>query len=513
MTTAVQVQYRRGAATQIASFTGAAGEMVVDTTNNRVVIQDGGTAGGWPAAKLSEVQTNTRTQVNDGNYTALTTDRTIAYITLTASRTIALPAAASYPTGSRLLIVDESGNCSAIKTLTLSANGSDLIDGASSAFLSTAYGYLAVECNGANKWTVIDQVGMTLNGLSGSVSIVAGDGAVVTASGSTVTMGGPGGMVNKFHNGTMDVWQRGTSGTATTTAAPATQTGPDGWYIVPTGASVNWAQASGRLTTKNSLQVTGATSVTDVIVKQRIESLIAAAFCSQTVTYQAQVYNGTGGAITPKLSVNRATGQDNGTYTNVDVNAVSLQSCPSSSWTQVSYTFAANAGSYNGLEIVLDFGNNFGANTKTVQLTECDIRVTPGASIGLNSAPPPPELRPVHAELAFCQRYAYSIFPNASSGVIAEVGQCFSSSTGACVAHFPVTMRAVPTLAISAASDFQLLTASAGTAACTALIIGGSTSVDRGTFSATVASGLVAGNATFLLAADTAARATFSAEL
>ena len=55
--TAVQVQYRRGTSTQIASFTGAAGELAVDTTNNRVVVQDGSTAGGFAAAKLSEVAT------------------------------------------------------------------------------------------------------------------------------------------------------------------------------------------------------------------------------------------------------------------------------------------------------------------------------------------------------------------------------------------------------------------------------------------------------------------------
>ena len=65
MTTAVQVQYRRGTSAPVASFTGAHGEMVVDTTNNRVVIQDGSTAGGFPAAKLSEVVTNTRTQISD----------------------------------------------------------------------------------------------------------------------------------------------------------------------------------------------------------------------------------------------------------------------------------------------------------------------------------------------------------------------------------------------------------------------------------------------------------------
>ncbi len=49
-----QLQLRRGTAAALASFTGAAGEVVVDTTNNRLVVHDGVTAGGIPAAKLSE---------------------------------------------------------------------------------------------------------------------------------------------------------------------------------------------------------------------------------------------------------------------------------------------------------------------------------------------------------------------------------------------------------------------------------------------------------------------------
>ena len=49
-----QLQLRRGTAAQVAAFTGAQGEVVVDTTNNRLVLQDGATAGGIPIAKLSE---------------------------------------------------------------------------------------------------------------------------------------------------------------------------------------------------------------------------------------------------------------------------------------------------------------------------------------------------------------------------------------------------------------------------------------------------------------------------
>jgi hypothetical protein len=53
--TASQIQFRRGSAAQMATFTGAPGEVVVDTTNNRVVVQDSATAGGWPAGKIAEI--------------------------------------------------------------------------------------------------------------------------------------------------------------------------------------------------------------------------------------------------------------------------------------------------------------------------------------------------------------------------------------------------------------------------------------------------------------------------
>jgi len=53
--TATQLQFRRGTAAQMATFTGAPGEVVVDTSNNRLVVHDGATAGGWPAARIAEI--------------------------------------------------------------------------------------------------------------------------------------------------------------------------------------------------------------------------------------------------------------------------------------------------------------------------------------------------------------------------------------------------------------------------------------------------------------------------
>ena len=152
-----QLQLRRGASAQIAAFTGAQGEVVADTTNNRLVLQDGATAGGFPAAKLAEVVTNTRVAVSDAAYTALVSDRMVAYVALTAARIVTLPAAAAYPTGTRLLVIDETGNCSATNTITLAASGADKVNGAASAALNTPYGAVAVESNGVGAWTIVDQ--------------------------------------------------------------------------------------------------------------------------------------------------------------------------------------------------------------------------------------------------------------------------------------------------------------------------------------------------------------------
>jgi hypothetical protein len=152
-----QLQLRRGTGSQVASFTGAAGEVVFDTTNNRLIANDGVTVGGNPAAKLSEVITNSRSAVSDATYSVLATDRMVAYIALTAARVVTLPASSAYPTGTRLLIVDETGNCSATKTLTITPNGTDAIDGAASAVVNQAFGFIGIESNGAGAWTVIDQ--------------------------------------------------------------------------------------------------------------------------------------------------------------------------------------------------------------------------------------------------------------------------------------------------------------------------------------------------------------------
>ena len=70
-----QVQFRRGTYTDNISFVGAQGEIIAELTNYRIVLHDGSTPGGYPAATLYELQ-------NTGNLiTALITSSTATLTT------------------------------------------------------------------------------------------------------------------------------------------------------------------------------------------------------------------------------------------------------------------------------------------------------------------------------------------------------------------------------------------------------------------------------------------------
>lgn len=56
---AKQLQLRRGTTTQHSTFTGAVGEVTVDTDKDTLVVHDGATAGGHPVAKEADVYSKT----------------------------------------------------------------------------------------------------------------------------------------------------------------------------------------------------------------------------------------------------------------------------------------------------------------------------------------------------------------------------------------------------------------------------------------------------------------------
>lgn len=94
---ATQLQIRRGTSTQVAAFTGAEGEIVVNTTNDSVHVNDGSTAGGFEMARAD------LNNVSDTSLNAALTGNTVSALTIT---TLTLGATAITATGTELNLLD-----------------------------------------------------------------------------------------------------------------------------------------------------------------------------------------------------------------------------------------------------------------------------------------------------------------------------------------------------------------------------------------------------------------------
>ena len=95
---AQQVQFRRGTTSEHGSFTGAVGEVTVDTDKDTLIVHDNSQAGGFAVANLKTAQEFTATQ--NFNATTLTDASTIAWdtsanqvtsVTLGGNRTFGAP--------------------------------------------------------------------------------------------------------------------------------------------------------------------------------------------------------------------------------------------------------------------------------------------------------------------------------------------------------------------------------------------------------------------------------------
>lgn len=109
--------------------------------------------------------------------------------------------------------------------------------------------------------------------------------------------------------------------------------------------------------------------------------------------------------------------------------------------------------------------------------------------------------RTIGQELQFCQRYCNAFgFDSSVNGHVFGVGQCFSTVSIPITIPNPVNMRAVPVLSsfTSAASNFVATSASGSSIALTSMSLGSQTNTAVTDLAGVVASGLVAGNASFI---------------
>jgi hypothetical protein len=320
----------------------------------------------------------------------------------------------------------------------------------------------------------------SLNGLTGPLSIIPGGGGSIVTSGSSILISEPGGFINKFRNGRMDVVARGTTGTVATGNTAYTI---DGWIVAPIGAAAAWSQQYDQNLSGNALRIGCATGLTALTLSQRIESFIAAQLTTKTkgavpITIQFTIFNSTGAAITPTLATQCAGAQDNFSTTTNDLTTVNLQSIPNNTAVTVCYSFTPSIPGSIGLgyQVQLGFGGALNASSGFVDISFADIRVTPGLSTGQNANPPPVESRAIWTEFSFCRRYFATSYENGTAPGTATakglVGGAATSTTAdfGGVVLFPVSMRAEPTVAFfDSAGNASKATSALGTTTSTTL--------------------------------------------
>jgi hypothetical protein len=151
-----------------------------------VSLAEGGTGQGTAVAARASSGLNIEsvTTFTNANLSAAITDRVIATTAtnFTAARTVTLPALSTYNPGQSVVVVDSGGAINGAFTLTISANGADTINGASTLVIPSQYGGAVLWPIGANKWGYISS-----SSGSGTVTqVVCGTGL----TGGTITTSG-----------------------------------------------------------------------------------------------------------------------------------------------------------------------------------------------------------------------------------------------------------------------------------------------------------------------------------
>lgn len=160
----------------------------------------------------------------------------------------------------------------------------------------------------------------------------------------------------------------------------------------------------------------------------------------------------------------------------------------------VGSSLSASAGSWGTTNIYGVTGqvNLVGTNGATFYIT--------GVQLEAGSVATPFERRSYGQELALCQRYYYRITRNASVDIRIGVGQAIGTGTGDYMVQYPVTMRDSPTALEQSgtAADYQVLSSNGSFITANAVPTHQTGSLNTATLRVSVASGLTAGNCSFL---------------
>lgn len=315
--------------------------------------------------------------------------------------------------------------------------------------------------------------------------------------------------------GGFDVWQRLTNGaTVISQAASVTAYVNDGWYLITNANQASVVSriggvATGSLYSSVPQRNNGQTGTGVMRYAMPLDSdelapakgnFVALSFTAQagatwsptSGTLNYVIYCGTG--VPGKRGASAYTGETTPISSSVNVTTTPTRTTATSAAVvptncsqmeiQFNWTPVGTAG-------VTDF----------VAIDDLQLEIVPAAT----SSASPYVNADMQTQLAKAQRFL-PVFNSGSAGTpVLAFGQVFSTTQMFAFIQFPVTTRvAVTGLTVSSASHFYATSAVAGASACTGISAGTST-VNGNTITCTVASGLVAGNASAFVGNSSAA--------
>jgi hypothetical protein len=322
-------------------------------------------------------------------------------------------------------------------------------------------------------------------------------GTLPEANGGTGTTTGYYGFKNRIINGAMVIDQRN-AGASFTTGSSAY--GIDRWLFQTVGAAGTAQQVAGNTGNNKAIKITGAASITTYLVSQRIESVNIYDCASQTVAVSFMLSGSASGSVSVRFLYPTAT--DNYTTTTEPVagTTVNFTTTP----TQYTVTQSLSTNANKGVWVVFDFGAVGASVTRTLEFTQLEKGSTATSF----------DYRPYGTELQLCQRYYIAVGGDSINQNFTSMSVYSTIGFNGGSVGFPVKMRTSPTFSYSALSDFYIQNISGGVITPATLVTGaGEQSSMCGSLKGTVASGLIAGNSSYLLAQTTSARLNFSAEL
>ena len=333
------------------------------------------------------------------------------------------------------------------------------------------------------------------NGGTGTTtpSLVAGDNVTVSGSWPNQTVNSTyTGFKNRLINAQMQIAQRatsGTSGNAVPTTAP-TYPSIDRWYAYATGATVTVARVAGSGANQYNLQATGAASVTAIGIGQRIEQLNCYDMAGSTATLSVNISNSLLTTVTWTASY--ATSANTwSAKTQIATGTFTVTSTLTNYSAQISIPAAATT----GIEILF-----------TVGAQTSGTWVIGNAQLEKGSTATSFDYRDYGRELILCQRYLPAFNATTADYPLPAIGQVYSTTQALIVYNFIVQPRVAPTgITVNNQTYFSLTQASSARSTTTALAFNNGTLLG-GVMTATVASGLVAGNVTFLWSSNATAQ-------